>query len=279
MYTDGNERLIFNRDFRALSLLNTLFSTWSITISSVIYAKYKSKIFLLYTGIGIFFLLFMGSKGLSLVGIFIFLFFYMQFHEINIKYKAFIGLIVFCAVFIPTQIMYGNALEIISNRIMLSGDIYLYSFVIGDYEKLINKYEVFSYILHPYTSLIGIRGYDFPLGAEIVSTANAPVLGLGPQDHITILALTFFHGCNICIFIFTICICISLTLIMLLNFYIFSMTKIHITVRSVIFILIYTQIINIFVGINGFSFNVILCILVIFIYLFILLIREILKTK
>jgi hypothetical protein len=279
LYSEGSDRLYFNRDFRSLSLLNTLFSTWCLSLSSIIYSKNKNKKFLFYIFITIVLLLFMGSKGIAIVGIFIFLFFYLQYNKLNIKYIFISGMIILIAVIVPTQIMYGNALEVIIDRIMMSGDIYLFSFVIGDYRELIGFYDTLKYFLHPFSSLFGIRGYDFPLGAQILSTANIPVTGVGPQDHMSILALTFFPDSYLAIFIFTIYICLIIFLFMILNFYIFSLTKIHITLRSVIFILIYTQIINIFVGINAFSFNIILIVLSILTYFLFLFIDTIFSTK
>ena len=59
----------------------------------------------------------MGSKGLAIVGIFIFLFFYLQYNKLNIKYIFISIIIIFLAVILPTQIMYGNALDIVLDRV------------------------------------------------------------------------------------------------------------------------------------------------------------------
>lgn len=278
LYSQGSDRIYFNRDYRILALFNTLFSTWSISISSIIYAKDKKRKFLFYIIITIILLLFMGSKGLAIVGIFIFLFYYLQYNELNIKYIFILIMIISLAIILPTQIMYGNALDTILDRVMMSGDIYLFSFVLGDYKELIGYYDPLKYFLHPFSSLLGIRGYEFPLGAQILSTAGIPVTGVGPQDHMTILALTFFPDSYLAIFIFTLYVCLIISFFMIINFYIFSLTKIHITLRSIVFMLIYTQIINIFVGINAFSFNIILIILAIGIYFLFLLINNIFDT-
>lgn len=279
LYSEGSDRIYFNKDYRTLSLFNTLFSFWSISISSIIYSKYKIRKFLFFNLIIILLLAFMGSRSLSVTGIFIFLFFYLQLNSINVRYLVYIMIICFLSIIIPTQIMYGDALNIILNRVMMSGDIYLFSFVLGDYRELIGFYDPLKYFLHPFSSLFGIRGYDYPLGAQILSTAGIPVTGVGPQDHMTILALTFFPDSYLAIFIFTIYICLIIVFFMIINFYIFSLKKIHITLRSIIFTLIYIQIINIFVGINAFSFNIILIALAIVIYFLFLFIKNIFDPK
>ncbi len=279
LYSQGSDRIYFNRDYRILALFNTLFSTWCISISSIIYAQDKNRKFLFYIVTTTILLLFMGSKGLAIVGIFIFLFFYLQYNKLNIKYIFISIIIISLAVILPTQIMYGNALDIILDRVMMSGDIYLFSFVLGDYKELIGYYDPLKYFLHPFSSLFGIRGYEFPLGAQILSTAGIPVTGVGPQDHMTILALTFFPDSYFAVFIFTLYVCLIISFFMIINFYIFSLTKIHITLRSIIFILIYTQIINIFVGINAFSFNIILIALAVGIYFLFLIIKSIFNIK
>ncbi len=46
LYSEGSDRIYFNRDYRILSLFNTLFSFWSISISGIIYSKYKIRKFL-----------------------------------------------------------------------------------------------------------------------------------------------------------------------------------------------------------------------------------------
>jgi len=275
LYSQGSDRLFFNRDFRALSLLCTLFSLWSISVSSVIYSVTKKNKFIIFNVIIILLLSIMGSKGVGIVGLFVFLFFYFQSNSIKKRYITIAFLISGGLVIVPTQIMYGNSIDVIIHRVMMSGDIYLFSFVLGDYKDLIGFYDPISYFLHPYTSLIGIRGYDYPLGAQIIGTAGIPVTGVGPQDHMTILALTFFNNSPLYIFIFTFFICALISLFMIFTFYFFSLTRIHITIRSVVFMLIYTQIINIFVGINAFSFNIILCVLVVFLYVFVLFCRAI----
>lgn len=274
IYSVGSDRLYFNRDFRILSLLCTLFTLWSISISSLIYAKTKINKFLFHNIIIILLLGFMGSKGLSIVGVFVFIFFYLQFNKLNKKYFFIVSALLFILVVLPTQIMYGNAMDVILDRIMMSGDIYLFSFVLGDYTELINFYEPVAYLIHPFSSIFGIRGYDFPLGAQILETANIPVTGVGPQDHMTILALTFFPKSTLSVITFTLMVCFLIIFFMKLNFYILSLKKIHLVLRSIIFVLIYTQIINIFVGINAFSFNVILSIVAICMYVFTLLMKD-----
>jgi hypothetical protein len=89
-----------------------------------------------------------------------------------------------------------DAAILVLDRLYASGDIYYYSFVAGDYTKLFGEYNFISYLLHPFTSIIGIRGYEWPIGSELFAMANkqSEVLGYGPNPHLPILSLVILNG-------------------------------------------------------------------------------------
>lgn len=83
--------------------------------------------------------------------------------------------------------------EKIMTRILLSGDVYLLSYVTADYRRLFNRYEAIPYLLHPFLRLIGLQGYEYPIGCalfELLTGSSA----YGPNPHITIVSLVLTNG-------------------------------------------------------------------------------------
>ncbi len=180
--------------------------------------------------------------------------------------KFYILLLVF--LIFPSLIMSGtDFLEKILTRIYMSADIYLFSYVIGDYKDLINFYDPLSYLLHPFSSIFGIRGYEYPLGAQILSTANLPVTGTGPNSHMTILNMIFFHDCTFCIILASFMYGIIALLTVWFAFYFLTVKYINSYFKILVFIILYTNQINLFLDIGMFEFNIIMIIIGFFIYL------------
>ncbi|WP_301376145.1 hypothetical protein [Aliarcobacter butzleri] len=265
-YGSGDERFILNRNMRELMLFNSLFSIWALFLSSVIYSKTKQKKFLYYVVILILLSGFMGAKSTPVIGLLVFLFFYFQCNKINAKYLFIIGGIGICLLILPTYFMYGNPLEKILTRIFWSADMYIWAFSIGDYKQFIDYYNPISYILHPYSSLIGIRGYEYNFGAQIIESANLSANGMGPQDHMPMLGLIFYNNCFLCIMVFSIIFASIMLFTILFVFYFFSKTNISLSLRVMIFSLLYTTSFNMFLSVNIYSFNIIIAILGLSIY-------------
>lgn len=274
-YNSGSDRFILNRNMRELMLFNTLFSIWALYMSSVIYSKIKEKTFLYYAFILIILSAFMGSRGAAIQGFLIFLFFYLQCNKIKKKYFILLIIIFICLVILPTQFMYGNALEMILNRVFLSADIYLWSFVVGDYKPFIDYYDPISYILHPFSSLIGIRGYEYGFGAQILETANLIVDGTGPNDQMPMLGLIFYNDCLLCIAIFTIIFSSLMMFTIIFVFYLFSRIHISLSLRVLVFSFLYYSSISIFIGVNAFSFNIVITLLGVSVYFIFYILKDI----
>lgn len=269
----GSDRMAFNKSFRSLALLSLLFSTWTISLSSVIYAKTRDKKFLRQAIITIILSAAMGSKAGALVALLTFIFFFLQFNKIKIRVILLAYIICAGLIIIPTQLMYGNALTEIAFRIARSGDVYLYSFVIGDYKQLYGYYDPLSYILHPFSSLLGVRGYDYPFGAQILDSVGLEVTGVGPQDHMTMLSLVFFQDRIVPIFIFTCFFAALIVFSIVFAYRFYRKSTSYLCFRVFIFTAFYSQAINIFVGVNAFSFYVVISFGALVIYYFLFLLK------
>lgn len=266
-YSTGDDRLLLNKNLRIISILKDLFVTWFIALFSFIYAKTKRKKFLIHLLILYFLITGSGSKGDLGQAILVTTFFYFQFNTVSKKTKIKIYILMLFALFLPTFLMNGSGfINKIIHRIYMSGDIYLFAYVIGDYKKLINYYDPLMYILHPFFSMIGIRGYDFPLGAQILSTANLPVTGTGPNPHMTILNLVFFDDCVFCILLSSFIYGLIALLSVYLAFKILK-TRLDSYFKVMVFIVLYTNQINLFIDIGMFEFNIIILLVGFFIYL------------
>lgn len=265
-YGSGDERFILNKNMRGLMLLNSLFSIWALYMSSVIYSKTKEKTFLYYAIVLILLSSFMGAKSAAILALLVFLFFYVQCNKINIKYLFLIVIVGISLLFIPVYFMYGNPIEKILIRIFWSADIYIWSFKLGDYKQFIDYYDPISYILHPYSSLFGIRGYEYNFGAQILESANLKVSGMGPQDHMPMLGLIFFNDCLLCIIVFTFIFSFLMLFTIVFVFYFFSKTNINLSFRVMIFSLLYTTSFNMFLSINIYSFSIVISLLGLSIY-------------
>ena len=277
-YSSGDERLILNRKMRYLSMLQMIFYSWSIYLSSLIYAKTHSKEFFSYVILLLCCTFFTGSKGATVGNLFIVLFFYIKFNNLCLKKMFKYYFYVLFLLFLPTFFLYGEgAIQKVLHRILMSADIYHYSFIIGDYKALFGFYDPLSYILHPFSALIGFRGYDYPLGAQILSTAGLNVAGVGPNPQLPILALVLFED-ELRVILFSIATAFSMFLCVLFASFVLNFTKVHLFMRVMFFMTIYTSIYTIFLDIGLFQFNIIVLIFCITVY-FILLSLKVLTTK
>ncbi len=87
----------------------------------------------------------------------------------------------------------SGAVHEIVTRLFLSGDVYLYSYVIGDYRELYGHYNPVGYILHPFLKMVGLSGYDDPLGNKLMEQIRDDAR-FGPNAHISMVFLTLTYG-------------------------------------------------------------------------------------
>ncbi|MCP4392985.1 MAG: hypothetical protein GY804_01760 [Alphaproteobacteria bacterium] len=94
-------------------------------------------------------------------------------------------------------LMYSGDLSIAAKKIVIrlffSGDIYIFSYVSGAYEKLFDFYSPIAYLSHPFLKMLGLQGYEHPMGIMIAADVYKS-LQFGPNPHFSILSLIFTHG-------------------------------------------------------------------------------------
>lgn len=88
----------------------------------------------------------------------------------------------------------GDILSLIAVRLWLSGDVYIYAYQLDALSFIRGHYPVtfLSYVFHPITSLVGVRGYEKPLGSMIASYITRSDVLTGPNPQLPILLDFFF---------------------------------------------------------------------------------------
>jgi hypothetical protein len=119
----------------------------------------------------------------------------------SVTMKAGMGL--FLLVFLGSSLMallaYGasgttQAILLIANRLVLFGDVYIYAYQSDALDAIRGNYSVsfLSYVMHPITSLVGIRGYDKPLGSTLASEVAGQDVLTGPNPQLPVVLDYFF---------------------------------------------------------------------------------------
>jgi len=82
------------------------------------------------------------------------------------------------------------------NRVWMSGETYIYAYQWDALASLRGSYHVSftAYMLHPITSLVGIRAYDKPLGGMLFTEATGSDVLAGPNPILPVLLDYFFPG-------------------------------------------------------------------------------------
>lgn len=274
-YGSGDERLLLNRELRVLSLLNMLFSFWVVVLSGIIYSKDRDvKVFFILSST-ILLAFFSGSKGAA-IGLLIWaIYFYSVFNKLSFSRVFIVIMLVLAVLIIPTWWMYGSDfINIILYRVSMSGDVYLLSFVAGDYRELIGLFDPLSYIMHPFTSLVGVRGYEFPFGAELIGTAGNVVTGTGPNPHLPMLAITFWPNCLMCSFLFAMLFVTIFLVTVVVAFKVYNNLIFPLYFRIYIFSSLLLGAFNILIDIGMFQFHIVLSVFSFFIYLFFLFLKQ-----
>jgi len=200
-YGSPDERLLIAKANRIIDMVRIGVSSVFPYYAIGLYLITKRRIYLLFVFLAVMVGFFSGSKGFILSYIIVYFTLDGLFNgKRNIKFyfKSSHLFGIFIASAIGVRIFWGSTIEQsfmeIQDRILSAGDIYYYAFISGDYTKLFGQYSLLSYILHPFTSIIGIRGYEWPVGALIKSTGGLEVTGTGPNPHLPILALVLMNG-------------------------------------------------------------------------------------
>lgn len=194
----GDNRIVAYKNFRALSLL--LFSGNLVLIYyfSLLIGRgklHKIDISLIVTYI--IGLVVSGSKGAALGTIFVIYGVYL----VSINYASgskkkptgsiWFALTSILILFFSVAWSKGfydlmSIINVVVTRILNTGDLYHYWSLLS--ESFTGYSNYFSYLFHPFTALVGIRGYDLPFGAELFCRVTGDDSGFGPNPHLSLLS-------------------------------------------------------------------------------------------
>ncbi len=104
-----------------------------------------------------------------------------------------------CGVAIMALTAYGTSgfagiARLLGTRLWMSGDVYILAYQQGALSALRDYYHVsfIPYVLHPVTDLVGIRAYQYPLGAMLASAVAGETKLTGPNPQLPVLLDFFF---------------------------------------------------------------------------------------
>jgi hypothetical protein len=197
----GDDRIALAKDYRVLDLVRrgfaTVFTYYSIGCFLYKRDRYLLALVLLNAGIGFF----SGAKSFTVEYITA----YITINTLikgtaQVKFKQYAPLLVAVLALTVATVMFwqglnfGDAVTSLLNRLFASGDIFYYSFIYNDYHDLFGQYNFWSYVFHPITSLIGIRGYEWPIGALLFAQPGIEIQGFGPNPQLPMTALILLQG-------------------------------------------------------------------------------------
>lgn len=197
----GDDRIAVAKDFRFLDIIRrgfaTVFTYYSISCFLQRRDPYLLGLLLLNITIGFF----SGSKSFFAE----YLTAYITIDSLikgrrQVQFKKYLPLVAVVVTFTLGAIMFwqnvdlGGALERLFNRFFASGDIFYYSFVYNNYQNLFGEYNFWAYLFHPFTSLVGIRGYEWPIGSLLYAQPGMEIQGFGPNPQLPMTALILLQG-------------------------------------------------------------------------------------
>ena len=124
---------------------------------------------------------------------------YIQHKTITVRAAMTFSLLILLGTATMGILAYGaggvaGILDLFTSRAWLSGDVYIYAYGSNALDSIRSSYPVsfLSYMMHPVTSLVGIRGYDKPLGAMLASEVAHQDLLTGPNPQLPVVLDYFF---------------------------------------------------------------------------------------
>ena len=194
----GDARQNFGRAFRPLLTLQNglyLFSSVALLSPKVSFkAALSSLIFLLLLSIA-----FSGKAVFLPMFFWVGLRLFSEKRKISLKTTSLLLGGILLGVGIMGLLAYGvsssaDIFFLITNRLWLSGDVYIYAYQLDALSFIRGHYPVtfLSYVFHPITSLVGIRGYEKPLGSMIASQITRADVLTGPNPQLPVLLDFFF---------------------------------------------------------------------------------------
>jgi len=124
---------------------------------------------------------------------------FLEHRKVPLRTGIGLVLLVLLAASLMTLLAYGasgplDAVLLIVNRLALFGDVYIYAYQSDALASIRGNQSVsfLAYVLHPITSLVGIRGYDKPLGSALASEVTGEDVLTGPNPQLPIVLDYFF---------------------------------------------------------------------------------------
>jgi hypothetical protein len=194
----GDARQDFTRAFRPLVTLHS--GLWLFSLIALLSPKLSNtKVLIWFVLLVVPSIAFSGKAVLLPVFFWFGMRFFVNRKRANLTTVAVLTGTVFLGVGIMGLIAYGASSSadiflLIAKRLWLSGDVYVYAYKQDALTMVRADYHVsfLSYMLHPITSLIGIRGYEKPLGSMLASEVLRSDVLVGPNPHLPVLLDYFF---------------------------------------------------------------------------------------
>lgn len=192
------ERALLFSKFRIIEILRG--ASTSLLAFSLGFVPNNKKVFKWILPI-IFINFFTGSKGylITIIANFIMGRGISLGYKLNFRKLLFIIIVSYCSIYLIFLIQSReNIFWDILYRFLASGDIYFHGLQELDISGLDGIYNIFTYIIHPITSLFGYRMYEFSLGNEIQGQLSGNFNAGGTKRRFLIFILYFFSRKILC---------------------------------------------------------------------------------
>lgn len=259
-YGGGDARLELAKSIRSLDILVGGIENAVILITVINFAFKKSLKNSIYLLVVILVSAMTGSKS-SIIGILIYYVFFdiiINRRKIFTKRNFFFFILSIISV-ILLQFIWSGSSSLVGPliRFLAAGDVYEYAFVGGDYTELIGLYNPIKYLLHPFTAVFGVRGYEYPMGSMLVGTTGLPVGPTGPNPQLLLLNLVLFEKNLIIVYLFTFVMGTTISYMMNLGYYSLFYSRKNIFYKTTSFFVFFVVPLNIYFDIGLFQMHVV----------------------
>lgn len=195
---EGDSRLAFGRLFRPIVLIQNGLFLFSLVLL-LARSMPGPRAWLWVTLLTVLSIPFSGKGVLVPVIYWLGLKLYLQRTRISARIVVASLVVIMVSVAIMGAIAYNTsnlagAFLLFTNRLWMSGDVYILAYQRDTLEAIHANYPVsfLSYVMHPITSLVGVRGYEKPLGAMLASEVMKDDVLTGPNPQLPVLLDYFF---------------------------------------------------------------------------------------
>ncbi len=196
----GDGRAEFNRTFRPLAVLRSGLFDFSLLV--LLSPKLSNKqIGVWLTTLILLSIAFSGKSVFIPVFYWFGLKFFLLDKRISLVMMTALAGVTLVGSALMALLAYGassafDVLLVIVNRFWMYGDVYIYAYKLDALQHIRDEYDpsFIAYMMHPLTSLVGIRAYEKPLGSMLMSDAIQQDVLAGPNPQLPVLLDFFFPG-------------------------------------------------------------------------------------